>query len=60
MKPRAVVLADFNRTQPRDDKLYRTNDAYANVILENTREERENAIQESKEIQKKFANSRFL
>ena len=40
-KPRSVALADFQKTQARDDKLLRTNDAYANVELENTKEQRE-------------------
>ena len=30
-KPRSVALANFGKTQARDDKLLRTNDAYANV-----------------------------
>ena len=56
VKPRTVSLADFNRTQARDDKLLRTSEAYANVILENSREEREVEIKANKEIQKKYMN----
>lgn len=40
-KPRAIALADFNRQVSRDDSLLKTSDAYANVLLENTKEERE-------------------
>ena len=56
VKPRTVSLADFNKTQARDDKLLRTSEAYANVILENSREEREVEIKANKEIQKKYMN----
>lgn len=41
VKPRSIVLADFGKTSARDEMLLRTNDAYANVQLENTKEERE-------------------
>jgi hypothetical protein len=41
MKPRAIMLADFGKTSARDEMLLKTNDAYVNVMLENTKEERE-------------------
>ena len=53
-KPRSVALSNFNKQQARDDKLFRTNDAYANVELENTKEERELEIQARKEQHKKY------
>ena len=37
-KPRTTVLADFGKQQARDDALYKTSDAFANVELENTKE----------------------
>jgi len=53
-KPRSIALADFGKQQARDDKLLRTNDAFANVELENTKEEREIEIQARKEQHKKY------
>ena len=41
MKPKASILSDFAKTRARDDALFRTSDAFANVLLENTKEERE-------------------
>ena len=40
-KPRSVALSDFTKTKSRDDMLITTTDAYANVILENSKEDRE-------------------
>ena len=40
-KPKTVALANFKKQQSRDDKLLRSTDGYANVILENSKEERE-------------------
>ena len=40
-KPRAVTLSNFGKQKARDDMLFKTSDAFANVLLENTREERE-------------------
>ena len=53
-KPRSIALADFGKQQPRDDKLLRTSDAFSNVLLENTKEERELEIQAKKEQHKKY------
>ena len=49
MKPRSIVLTDFKNTTARDEKLLKTSDAYVNVLLENTREEREIEIQARKQ-----------
>ena len=54
VKPRAINFADFNKQVSRDDSLLKTNDAYANVLLENTKEERELQIQARKEQHKKY------
>ena len=40
-KPRSVALADFAKTKSRDEMLLTQTDAFANVALENTKEERE-------------------
>ena len=40
-KPKAVMLSNFEKSRARDDALFRTSDAFANVLLENTKEERE-------------------
>ena len=43
-KPRILNLTDFDRQAPRDDMLMHTTDFLKNVLLENTREEREMEI----------------
>jgi|Transcript_23146 hypothetical protein len=48
-KPRSVALANFGKQQARDDMLLKTSDAYANVLLENTKDERELEIEAKKE-----------
>ena len=48
-KPRSVALTDFVKQQARDEGRMNTTDAYANVKMENTREERELEIQARKE-----------
>ena len=40
-KPKTVALTNFKKQQSRDDKLLRSTDAYQNVMLENTKDERE-------------------
>lgn len=40
-KPRSIALTNFDTQKSRDDMLLKTSDAYSNVILENTRGERE-------------------
>ena len=40
-KPKLIGLSNFGKTSARDDMLLKTNDAYQNVLLENTKEERE-------------------
>jgi len=40
-KPRVLSMADFGRTSPRDDIMLKQTDAYKNVMLENTKEDRE-------------------
>ena len=59
-KPRSIALSNFGKEQARDDLLLKTNDAYANVILENTREDRELEIEAKKESQKKYLDIGML
>lgn len=40
-KTRVLSMANFDRSSPRDDIMLKQTDAYKNVMLENTREERE-------------------
>ena len=40
-KARVVSMADFDKNSPRDDILLQQTDMYKNVMLENTKEERE-------------------
>lgn len=55
IKPRTVALSNFTKQKSRDEMLLKTSDAYANVLLENSREDRELEIQARKEQQKKYA-----
>ena len=48
-KPRSIALSSFAKQQPRDEMLLKTSDAYANVLLENTKDERELEIEAKKE-----------
>ena len=41
MKPRSIALADFKNTTARDNKLLNLTDSYTNVLLENTKGQRE-------------------
>ena len=59
-KPRSIALSNFGKERSRDDLLLNTNDAYANVKLENTREERELEIEAKKESQKKYLDIGML
>lgn len=45
MKPRLVALSNFSKETPRDELLLRANDAYTNVILENSKSEREQELE---------------
>lgn len=55
-KPKTIALTNFKKQQSRDDKLLRSTDGYANVELENTREERELELQARKEHAKRYHN----
>ena len=59
MKPRSIALANFKTTTARDEKLLKTSDAYVNVLLENTREERENEILERRQRRLQELNDTF-
>ena len=48
-KPRSIALTNFDKQKSRDDMLLKTSDAYCNVILENSKEERELEIEAKKE-----------
>ena len=54
MKPRSIALTNFGKTSARNDMLYRTTDGFQNVILENTRSDREVEIQARKEQHKRY------
>ena len=41
LKPKSIALADIGKTKARDDLLLKTSDAFANVLLENSKDERE-------------------
>jgi len=55
-KPRSIALANFSKQRPRDDLLHTQTDALANVLLENTREQREFQIQAKREQHKRYLN----
>lgn len=48
-KPRSVALSNFSKQKARDDMLLMTSDAYCNVLLENTKEDRELEIEARRE-----------
>ena len=54
VKPRNIVISNFDKQFPRDDSLYNQTDMYRNVILENTREERELEIKAKKEANRNY------
>ena len=54
MKPRSIALADFSRTTARNDILLNQSDAFVNVQLENTKEDREVEIQARKEARSRY------
>ena len=60
LKQRSIALTNFNKVQGRDDKLLRTNDAFANVLLENTKDERALQIEARKEANKKYLDTSML
>lgn len=47
-KPRIIGLTNFSKAKSRDEMLLNSNDAFANVILENTREERAEELRSKK------------
>jgi len=53
-KPRLIGLANFSKQTARDDMLLKTSDAYSNVLLENSKDERETEIEAKKESQKRY------
>jgi hypothetical protein len=53
-KPRSIALSNFGKTSARDDLMLKQSDAYANVLLENTKEEREVEIAARKEQHKRY------
>lgn len=48
IKKRVLSVADFGRSSPRDDIMLKQTDAYKNVMLENTKEEREYEVKAKK------------
>lgn len=59
-KPRLIGLSNFGKQKARDDKLFKTTDAYQNVLLENTKDERELEIEAKKESQKRYLDAGML
>ncbi len=55
-KPRQIVLANMSKQYARDDIMLKTSDAFVNVQLENTKEDRELEIQAKKEQRKRYLN----
>ena len=59
-KPKLVGLSNFGKEKPRDDLLLNTTDGYQNVLLENTKAERELQIEAKKESQKRYLDAGML
>lgn len=55
-KSRVVALADFERQSPRDDIMLQQTDMLKNVMLENTKEDRELEIKAKKEQTRNYPN----
>lgn len=53
-KARVVALVKFDRTSPRDDLLFNQTDRLKNVLLDNTRGERELEMKARKEANKNY------
>jgi len=45
VRPKNIALQNVSKQLPRDEKLYRQDDRWCNIILENTKEERETEMQ---------------
>ena len=55
-KPRSIALSNFSKQLARDDIMLNTSDAFKNVLLENTKQDRELEIQAKKEQIKRYLN----
>jgi len=54
VKPKNISLQSVSKQLPRDEKLYRQDDRWSNIMLENTKEEREIEIQARTQQNRKF------
>lgn len=55
-KPRQIMLTNMGKVSGRDDIMLHTSDAFHNVQMENSKEDRELEIQAKKEQHKKYLN----
>lgn len=55
-KPRQIMLTNMGKISGRDDLMLKTSDAFHNVQMENSKEDRELEIQAKKEQHKKYLN----
>ena len=60
LKPKAINLTNIGKQKARDDIMLKTNDAFANVLLENTKQEREIEIQARREQHRRYLNLDML
>ncbi len=51
-RPRFVNLTNFKKQQSRDERMIKTSDWQSNILLENTKEERELEIRAARSISK--------
>lgn len=58
-KARTISMSNFGRQSPRDDLMLKQTDMYRNVILENTKEEREMELK-AKKAQRSTLPTGFL
>ena len=59
-RPKTLALTNFNKHQGRDDVILRSTDMYMNVLMENSKEEREVELQSRKDQNKKYHNLEML
>jgi hypothetical protein len=58
-RPRVVNLTNFRKQQPRDERMMKTSDWQTNILLENTKEERELEIKAARSMSKQMTPLHF-
>jgi len=58
-RPRFVNLTNFKKQPARDDKMFTTSDWKTNILLENTKEERELEIKAARSMRKQMTPLHF-